>query len=249
MCGMYHIGREMAGSVDGIIRMVSRERKAGTETSQWRNPSQGSECQQWRIPSQESECQHERIPSQGSECQHERIPGLEEFFEERDVRPTELAPVISGSNEGPALRNFRWGLPGFQKGQVIFNARCETAMEKSIFREGVLHNRIVIPALSFYEWNQRKEKNVFTRQDGGVIYMAGFCAGTGEDERFAILTTEANVSMAPVHDRMPLILEESEIEPWLYREDWTESLLRKMPKMLSRKAEYEQLSLFEIYGS
>lgn len=165
-------------------------------------------------------------------------------FRERDVRPTDLAPVLSGAENGMILREVRWGLPGFQKGQVIFNARCETAMEKATFRDGLLHGRIVIPAISFYEWNRLREKNVFTRTDGKVIYMAGFCRGVGEDERYAILTTAANESMQPVHDRMPLILEESEIEPWLFREDWTESLLRKIPKTLSRKADYEQLSLF-----
>ena len=80
--------------------------------------------------------------------------------------------------------------------------------------------------------------------DGKNLYMAGFCKGDGEEERFVILTTAANASMKPVHDRMPLILEESEIAPWLYQEDWTQSLLRKVPKALNRRAEYEQLSLF-----
>ena len=163
---------------------------------------------------------------------------------ERDVRPTQEAPILNLKGDEMVLRSVRWGLPGIQKGQVIFNARSETAMEKAMFREGILRNRIVIPAVSFYEWNKQKEKNVFTRPDGKILYMAGFCKGAGEEERFTILTTEANESMRPVHDRMPLILEESEIEPWLWRADWTESLLKKTPRPLKREAEYEQLSLF-----
>ena len=127
---------------------------------------------------------------------------------------------------------------------MIFNARCETAMERGMFRDAVRQNRIVVPAVHFSEWNQLKEKNTFTRMDGKNLYMAGFCKGDGEEERFVILTTAANASMKPVHDRMPLILEESEIAPWLYQEDWTQSLLRKVPKALNRRAEYEQLSLF-----
>lgn len=170
----------------------------------------------------------------------QKIPEIRE----RDVRPTDEAPILSANAEGMVLRTVRWGLPGFQKGQVIFNARCETALERPMFRDGVRQSRIVIPATHFYEWNQRKEKNVFERKDGKILYMAGFCRGNGEDERFAILTTAANASMAPVHDRMPLILEESEIEPWLWQEEWTQSLLRKVPKDLARKAEYEQMSLF-----
>lgn len=203
MCGIYHIGRELEGGVESLMKMVNRERNAGNVV----------------------------LPQKHS-------------FQERDVRPTDLAPVLSGNEDGVILRSVRWGLPGFQKGQVIFNARCETAMEKSTFRDGVLHSRIVIPAVSFYEWNKRREKNTFTRTDGKLLYMAGFCRGSGEEERFAILTTAANDSMQPVHDRMPLILEESEVGPWLYQEDWTESLLRKVPGALSRSAEYEQLSLF-----
>lgn len=203
MCGIYHIGRELEGGVESLMKMVNRERNAGNVV----------------------------LPQKHS-------------FQERDVRPTDLAPVLSGNEDGVILRSVRWGLPGFQKGQVIFNARCETAMEKSTFRDGVLHSRIVIPAVSFYEWNKRREKNTFTRTDGKLLYMAGFCRGSGEEERFAILTTAANDSMQPVHDRMPLILEESEVGPWLYQEDWTEPLLRKVPGALSRSAEYEQLSLF-----
>lgn len=160
----------------------------------------------------------------------------------RDVRPTDEAPILSIQKEGLHIRKGRWGLPGFQKNQVIFNVRSETAMDK--FREGILRNRIVIPCSGFYEWNQRKEKNTFKRPDGKAIFMAGFCKGFGEDERYTILTTAANASMKMVHDRMPLILEESEIEPWLFKEDWTNSLLRKVPGELSRSAEYEQLSLF-----
>ena len=168
---------------------------------------------------------------------------LTEFIE-RDIYPTYKAPILAGTAEGMILKNVKWGLPGFQKGQVIFNARCETAMERGMFRDAVRQNRIVVPAVHFYEWNQLKEKNTFTRMDGKNLYMAGFCKGDGEEERFVILTTAANASMKPVHDRMPLILEESEIAPWLYQEDWTQSLLRKVPKALNRRAEYEQLSLF-----
>lgn len=226
MCGIYHIGRELESGVESLMRMVNRERRKDTAMGRKRDSDQ------------------EKADWQQADLR-ESIDWLQrDFVQDRDVRPTDLAPVLSGKEDGVILRSVRWGLPGFQKGQVIFNARSETALEKSTFRDGVLHDRIVIPAVSFYEWNKRKEKNTFTRSDGKVIYMAGFCRGTGEEERFAILTTAANESMAPIHDRMPLILEESEVEPWLYREEWTESILRKVPGTLSRKAEYEQLSLF-----
>lgn len=214
MCGVYHVNRELETGIENLAKMVYRERMA-----------------------------KRGIPHAREGLGNETFLALREL-KERDVRPTEEAPILTAREDDLIVRYVRWGLPGFQKGQVLFNARCETAMEKPTFRDGIRHQRIVIPATSFYEWNRRREKNVFERKDGRNLYMAGFCRGTGEDERFAILTTAANASMAMVHDRMPLILEESEIEPWLWQEDWTESLLRKVPAELLRKAEYEQMSLF-----
>ena len=59
-----------------------------------------------------------------------------------------------------------------------------------------------------------------------------------------ILTTTANASMAPVHERMPLILERQEIAEWMLDDTKTESILHKTPCLLERKTDYEQLSLF-----
>ena len=59
-----------------------------------------------------------------------------------------------------------------------------------------------------------------------------------------ILTTEANPSVSPVHDRMPLILEPEELEDWVLDDRATEYLLHKTPVLLKTHAEYEQMSLF-----
>ncbi len=84
---------------------------------------------------------------------------------------------------------------------------------KKTFRDSVEHRRIVIPAAWFYEWNRKKEKNIFYRKEQPVLFMAGIYKRYQGEERFVILTTKANASMEPVHDRMPLILEENEIIP------------------------------------
>ena len=64
-----------------------------------------------------------------------------------------------------------------------------------------------------------------------------------------ILTTAANESMKPVHDRMPLLLERDEIEKWLFEDSQTESLLHKNPALLERRADFEQISLFSAENS
>ncbi len=162
----------------------------------------------------------------------------------RDILPTDPAPVIGLTDNGAIIRQLRWGIAGLQKGQPIINARSETVMEKPMFKNGIRNTRLVIPAAGFYEWNRNREKNIFTRQDGKGLFMAGFAVGNGEDERFTILTTAANASVAPVHERMPLILEEREIGAWLSDMEAAEEILHKVPVLLERRTQFEQMSFF-----
>lgn len=161
-----------------------------------------------------------------------------------DVRPTNEARVLVPIEHEVRIKTIHWGIPGFQKGQLIINARSETVMEKNLFREDMKRHRILIPASGFYEWNKNREKNVFKRPDGKAMFMAGLVGLAKEEERFTILTTAANDSMRPVHDRMPLILEEEELEEWLFDNDSAVKLLKKRPIELHRESEYEQMSLF-----
>lgn len=162
-----------------------------------------------------------------------------------DIYPGREAPVLSQSGDSICCGWQHWGFPGFQGKQLIFNARCETALEKAMFRDGILHRRIVIPAAWFYEWNQRKEKNIFCIKDAPILFMAGFCRRYEDGEHFVILTTAANASMKPVHDRMPLLLEREEITEWVLDGARTEAILHKVPCLLERRSDYEQISLFD----
>ena len=164
----------------------------------------------------------------------------------KDIHPTETAPVLASFGFGLECRWQRWGFPGFQKGKVIFNARSESAMEKPMFREAVLHRRVVIPATWFYEWDRNKQKHTFYRNGGTALLMAGCYKKYEDGDRFVILTTQANASMEPVHDRMPLILEREEAVDWLLEDGTAEEMLRKLSPLLERRAEYEQMSLFNI---
>lgn len=74
--------------------------------------------------------------------------------------------------------------------------------------------------------------------------MAGFCNRFDNVDRFVILTTAANGSMSPVHERMPLILSEGEIKDWILDDTRIREFLKKESPILSRSQEFEQLSLF-----
>lgn len=165
-------------------------------------------------------------------------------FLAREIHPTDIAPVIVPNGQKLSCRTQRWGFSGFTDKQVIFNARSESVLEKRMFRESTLHRRIVVPASWFYEWNQRKEKNIFSSKEQPVIFMAGIYNYDQEEERFVILTTAANESMKPVHDRMPLILEKEEILPWIFNDKKAEQMLHKIPCLLERKTDFEQMTLF-----
>ena len=162
----------------------------------------------------------------------------------KDIRPTEQAPILYAEKSAIRCCFQQWGFPGVADNKLIINARSESAMEKRMFRDGVERRRIVIPAAGFYEWNVRKEKNTFTRRGHDMMYMAGIYSRFENEDRFVILTTSANESMAPVHDRMPLILEKEEVMPWLMEGNRASEFLHKVPCLLERSTEYEQMSLF-----
>ena len=73
--------------------------------------------------------------------------------------------------------------------------------------------------------------------------MAG-CYNQYDQDRFVILTTDANPSVSPVHERMSLILEPDELESWVLDDRATEFILHKTPVMLKSSTEYKQMSLF-----
>lgn len=161
----------------------------------------------------------------------------------RDVFPSQSAPAVTGKDGELCGEELAWGFPGFEKSRVIINARQETALEKRTFRDSLLLRRCVIPAKGFYEWNKKKEKYTFTRPDGRILFLAGIYDQYGEEERFVILTTEANDSMSRIHHRMPLILEERQIRDWIFSRQKAEVILGQMPVMLDRSTEYEQQTL------
>ena len=164
---------------------------------------------------------------------------------EKDIYPTDIAPIIVGDRHGLKLTCQKWGYPGLEQKNVIYNARVESVLEKKIFSNGIRYHRAVIPVKHFYEWSQNREKNTFCRKDTKEMYLAGIFDGIGKEERFVILTTEANESMKKIHNRMPLILEKNQIFDWILGEEHTvNNILHQVPVLLDRKVEFEQMTLF-----
>lgn len=160
-----------------------------------------------------------------------------------DVHPTELAFILTGTKE-ICLTQMRWGFRKKDQKDLLINARVETVKEKPMFNESIRYNRCVIPASGFYEWNKIGEKASFRPLYRKVLFMAGIWQKVENENQFAILTTVPNASVAPVHDRMPLVLDKNEVSQWLTDWERAEKLLTKRPALLERRQEFEQLSLF-----
>lgn len=144
-----------------------------------------------------------------------------------NIAPAQSILSVHGGTDGREMKLLRWGLIPFWArdeaiGSRLINARSETAFEKPTFREAIKHRRCIIPADGFYEWQSmggRKQPYFFQMRDGQPFGFAGLWdrwQGRGQViETCAILTTNANEALSPVHERMPVILHPDDYELWL----------------------------------
>lgn len=159
-----------------------------------------------------------------------------------EIRPTAKAPVLvrEGSGTAPVLMKWGYQLPG----TLVINARAETAQEKPLFRQSLGTQRCLIPATAFYEWDADKRKYQFTVPGADVLYMAGLFDRRGGEDCYCVLTTAANSSMKPVHDRMPLVVPKRQISAWLTDKDSALSMLAAQPPEFVRTSAEAQLRLW-----
>ena len=149
-----------------------------------------------------------------------------------NIAPTQpVATVIQDAESGRRrLAIMRWGLiPSWSKdltiGSRLINARGETVHEKPSFRVALRKRRCLVVADGFYEWQAQpsgpKQPLFIGLTDGAPFGMAGLYEYWTEPESgetlttCAIITTAANEFMAPIHNRMPVILPRDAYDPWL----------------------------------
>ncbi len=164
----------------------------------------------------------------------------EKFSYKGDIYPTNKVPIIHSDQDSVASSLMTWGFPNHMKKGVLINARSETVKEKKTFSSSVTDRRCIVPATGFYEWDAAKNKIQFKRSDNQLLFMAGIWKNFADGNRFVILTTGANASMEDIHDRMPLVLEKSELESWIFENDYVDFALHKVPVNLKKIREYEQ---------
>lgn len=145
-----------------------------------------------------------------------------------NIAPTQPIPVVQQEH---GLRHFllaRWGLiPSWVKDpkefSLLINARLESAAEKPSFRAAMKYRRCLIPADGFYEWKKEgtgKRPYFIRTRNRQPFAFAGLWEtwadrDGGEIDTAAILTCNANRTLAPIHDRMPVIVPPDKFDAWL----------------------------------
>lgn len=150
-----------------------------------------------------------------------------------NVAPTTPVYAVLGREGHRRLGTLRWGLVPFWAkdpsiGSRMINARAESVATKAAFSRAFERRRCLLPADGFYEWRKvpgRKAKQPFyvQRADGEPVAFAGIWERWSDPDdpdgqplfTCCLITTEANADMAPIHDRMPVLLPPSAWDHWL----------------------------------
>lgn len=149
-----------------------------------------------------------------------------------NMAPTQDTPLVLVREDLRQIEPARWGLvPGWAKTLAeaskysLFNARGEEIAEKRTYAKAFRERRCVVPLSGFYEWltpeSGPKRPHAIARKDGAIMSVAGVWSSWKASpeaepiQSFSIVTTAANTFMAAIHDRMPVILDERDLDTWL----------------------------------
>jgi putative SOS response-associated peptidase YedK len=147
---------------------------------------------------------------------------------DNNISPGQQVAAILRKDDQNSLVDFRWGLiPPWAKdpsiGNRMFNARAETIAEKASFKNAFQKRRCLIPADGFYEWQKLgkiKKPFYFSLKSGQPFGFAGLHETWISSEQkpvntCAIISTESNDLLRPIHDRMPVILPKNLEAAWI----------------------------------
>jgi putative SOS response-associated peptidase YedK len=147
-----------------------------------------------------------------------------------NIAPTQLAPVVVVHGNQIVLKSMRWGLiPFWAKDEAIghrmINARAETLLDKPAFRGSLERRRCLVVADSLYEWQKfphsklKQPTRILLKDEQPFAFAGLWDRWTPPDgprvESFTIITGPVNELVAPIHDRMAVILPSRHHAQWL----------------------------------
>lgn len=148
-----------------------------------------------------------------------------------NIPPSSDVLVVRARKGTTGAEMIRWGLvPSWAKdpsiGNRMANVRADTALEKSSFRAAMQKRRCLIPADVFYEWQavpgqKRRKPFAVALRNAEVFALGGLWEAWRSKENgewlitCAVMTTEPNELMEPIHDRMPVIIQPGDYKAWM----------------------------------
>ena len=174
----------------------------------------------------------------------------ETFPPRYNIAPTQPIAIVRHDRGARRFALVRWGLvPAWVKDPrafaLLINARAEGIADKPAFRGAFQYRRCLVPASGFYEWRRGRDKvrqpHLIRPRRGGAIAFAGLWeswlgADGSEIDTACIVTTAANQTIAPIHDRMPVVIAPEDFDRWLdsraYPPESVADLLRPSPNDL-----------------
>nr|WP_308113417.1 SOS response-associated peptidase [Alicyclobacillus tolerans] len=168
-----------------------------------------------------------------------------------NIAPGQMVPAVISDGKRRRIGLLKWGLiPHWAKDPKIanqtINARSETLLQRPAYQSLIQRKRCLLPADGFYEWKKNqhgKQPMRIVLTDRPVFAFAGlydsWLSPSGEKvSTCTVITTGANELMAPIHHRMPVILnKESEavwLDPDVRNTDQLLSLLQPYPHQAMR---------------
>ncbi|ACI51683.1 protein of unknown function DUF159 [Gluconacetobacter diazotrophicus PA1 5] len=151
-----------------------------------------------------------------------------EWMPSWNIAPRQPAMVVRRHPASETLRLdlLLWGLvPNWahEMGRQPINARAETVAESGMFRAAFRSRRCLVPATAYYEWRAGptpRQPYAFARRDGAPMALAAVWESWEHEgdilRSFAIITTRANDSARPIHDRMPVVIADQDRDMWFH---------------------------------
>lgn len=169
------------------------------------------------------------------------VESLPNYRPRYNIAPTDQHWIVRNKYEDREVLPALWGLINTwakdrKRAAAQINARVETIETRPAFRDAFRKRRCLVPADGFFEWTGAKKARRpvwFHNPDGRLLMFAGLYESWQPEpdiwERtFTIVTTDANKTVAEVHDRMPVILNGETAEHWMFSDETDPDVLRKL---------------------
>ena len=133
-----------------------------------------------------------------------------------NISPGQSPVVISLKKNNFYLNKIHWGFKVPKLGKLVINARSETIIEKPLFKNLLLKNRCLIPANSWFEWDNEKKPYLIKHKKNDIIAFAGLQRiEENQESSFVIITTDAEKDLKKIHKRTPLVINKENFLFWL----------------------------------